>query len=184
MQQYQVPVIRKGAIILSNTGGQLGYSDHAYGYGYGYAGKEAEGVADRLRTVDGMRREIKNRQQAIKTFEDQLDDAKGNERQRIKDLIQKYKKQIRELEAGIKAKTERKAKRGRFWDRVKARVGVYSGLALTDVADAADDFSGMVDDYTDWFGNQSMLVRAGILLGAAGLGYVAYKGYQKHKSSK
>jgi len=179
VQQYQVPVIRKGAIILSNMGGHFGYSE--YGYGYGYAGKEAEGVADRLRTVDGMRREIKNREQAIKTFEKQLDDAKGNERQRIKDLIQKYKKQIRELEAGIKAKTSRKEKRGRFWERAKARFGVYSGLALTD---AADDLSGMVDDYADWYKGQSMLVRAGILLGAAGLTYAAYKGYQKHKSRK
>ncbi len=179
MQQYQVPVIRKGAIILSNNNGHLGYRYHdTSGYGYG----EAEGVADRLRTIAGMKRELANRKDAIKTFEDQLKDAKGQERQRIKDLIQKYKKDIRELEKGIEAKEGRKAKRGRFWERAKARFGVYSGADLGDMAeDAFDDMSGVVEDYANWYRSQNTLVQIGIV---AAIGFAGYKAYGHFKKGK
>ncbi len=136
--------------------------------GIDFGAPEAKGVADRLRTEESMKREIKNRKAAIKKLEQQLKAAKGDEKDKIQDLIQKSKEKIKKLERGIKVKRERVAKRKRFWQRAAIRTSTrsFSGFTPSDFSAGQDDeMAGLGDywnQYTDWWGQQNLIVKIAV----------------------
>jgi hypothetical protein len=176
-------VIRKGTMPTSSV---------SYG--------DAHRPWSRIRTLDGMKNEIKANNADIKLFEKQLKEAvEGNEKQKLRELIAKRKKRNKFLEAEIKEKTERQEKYKRIGDRIKARVSIFGGIdhyngigyyTTTPVGqtihqidpEADNGLAGVLDDAKGWYSALSTMHKVlfvGALYAAIGGGVVLYRRRRK-----
>ena len=161
-------------------------------------GRAEYGVSEGyLRTLDGMKKQIEGIEADIKLFEKQLKVAKtSDEKDKLRDLLQKRKEKKKEVEKAIKIKTERQDERKRKWERFKARTSLWSGIGIYTQSPVGkrvgqielgpdEDYSGVLDSAKDWYSGLSMLHKA-LVIGAAyaaiGGGVLLYR--RRRKSIK
>ena len=161
-------------------------------------GRAEYGVSEGyLRSLYGMKKQIEGIEADIKLFEKQLKVAKsGDEKDNLRNLIQKRKEKKNDLEKAITLRTERKAERKRGWERLKARWNPYAGIGIYTQSPVGkrvgqielgpdEDYSGVLDSAKDWYSGLSGLHKAlviGAVYAAIGGGVLLYR--RRRKSIK